>query len=277
MTYGSILVPIDEHPEAAGSLQAAIRLSVELGAHLEGLAAVAPLALPQRLRPRQSASSLMKKEWERDRTEARNAAARFEERARQAGIVSAQGLVVDSEAHAALAIRARTSDLVVLPLPGEDDIGILGGHRVEASILAVGRPVLLVTAKGLPDGFPGKVLVAWNGSREAARALSDSVPLLARAKAVEVFSAGPRGDEGPIHGAKAAVQYLARRGVTAQARHASASDESVGHAILAQAGKLGADLVVMGAYGRPRFAELVLGGATRAVLRDARIPVLMSH
>ena len=277
MTYGSILVPIDESPAAAGSLEAAVRLAGAMGAHLEGLAIVPPLDVPLRLRPRQGGAALMKKEYEHDKKEARAAVKHFEARAARAGVASAEGLAVEADAQAILAIRARTSDLVVLPLPGEDDIGILGGHAVEATLLSVGRPVLLVPEKGLPGGFPRKVLVAWNGSREAARALSDAVPLLARAKAVVVFSAGPAGDEGPLHGATAAVRSLARHGVAAETLHATASDEKAGDTILARARKVGADLVVMGAYGRPRMAELILGGATRAVLRNGSIAVLMSH
>ena len=277
MTYGSILVPIDEHPSAAGSIEAAIRLAGALGAHLEGLAIVPPLAVPLRLRPRQSAAAIMKKEWERDKQEARAGIKRFEAQARKAGVASVEGLSVEAVAQAILSLRARTADLVVLPLPGEDDTGILGGHSIEAAILSVGRPVLLVPEKGLPAGFPRKALVAWNGSRESARALSDAVPLLARAKSVLVFSAGPAGDEGPLHGARSAVRYLARHGITAEPLHATAADERVGDTILARAKKAGADLVVMGAYGRPRFAELVLGGATRAVLRGAGVAVLMSH
>jgi nucleotide-binding universal stress UspA family protein len=94
---------------------------------------------------------------------------------------------------------------------------------------------------------------------------------------VVVFSAGPAGDEGPLHGAKAAVRYLARHGVAAETLHATVSDERAGETILARARKAGADLVVMGAYGRSRMTELILGGATRAVLRSGSIAVLMSH
>ena len=277
MSYGSILVPIDEHPAAAASLEAAVRLASALGAHLEGLAIVPPLAVPLRLRPRQSAATLMRKEYEQDKKEARAGVKRFAAQARKAGVASVEGISVEADAGAILSMRARTADLVVLPLPGEDDIGVLGGHCVEQCVLAVGRPVLLVPEKGLPAGFPRKVLVAWNGSREAARALSDAVPLLARARSVVVLSSGPAGDEGPLHSAKAAVAYLARHGIAAGTMHATTSDERVGDTILARARKIGADLLVMGAYGRPRFAELVLGGATRAILRGASIPVLMSH
>ena len=277
MTYGSILGPIDENPAAAGSIEAAIRLAGALGAHLEGVAIIPPLYVPLRLRARQSGAALLKKEYEHDKKEARAAVRHFEARAAKAGVASAEGLAIEADAQVILPIRARTSDLVVLPLPGEDDIGVLGGHAVEATLLSVGRPVLLVPEKGLPAGFPRKVLVAWNGSREAARALSDAVPLLARAKSVVVFSAGPAGDEGPLHGAKAAVRYLARHGVAAETLHATSSDDKAGDTILARARKVGADLVVMGAYGRPRMAELILGGATRAVLRNGSIAVLMSH
>jgi nucleotide-binding universal stress UspA family protein len=277
MTYGSILVPIDDHPAAAGSISAAIQLAVAFGARVEGLAIVPPLAVPLRLRPRQSAAALMKKEWERDKQEARAGIKRFEALAKRAGVAFAQGSSIEGDADAVLARHARTADLVVLPLPGADDIGMLGGHSVEGSLLSVGRPVLLVPEKGLPSAFPKKVLVAWNGSREAARALSDALPLLARAKSVQIFTSGPAGDEGPIHSAKAAIGYLACHRVQAEALHATASDDRVGDTILARANKLGADLLVMGAYGRPRFAELVLGGATRAILRKAGIPVLMSH
>lgn len=278
MTYGSILVPIDEHPAAAGSLEAAIRLAAAHGAHLEALAIIPPLAVPQRLRPRQSAAALMKKEWQHDKLEARAAIKRLEARARKAGVASVEGLAVEGAAVPTLALHARTADLVVLPKPGEDDLGALGSHDVEASVLAVGRPVLVVPEKGVPAGFPRKALVAWNGSREAARALSDAVPLLGRAKSVVVLSSGPAGDEGALHGARSAVRYLARHGIAAEAVHATvADDDRVGDLILARARKAGADLVVMGAYGRPRFAELILGGATRAVLAAAAVAVLMSH
>lgn len=275
VAYASILVPIDEHPEAAGSLDTACRLAAAFGAHLEGVAIVPPLATPLRLRPRQSAAALMKKEWARDKVEARAAAKRFEARARKAGVASVGAIVAEGEEPAALGSRARLADLVVLPRPGEDDIGVLGGHHVESTLLAVGRPVLLVPGPAPAAIFPYKALVAWNGSRESARALTDALPLLARAKSVTVLTCGPAGSA-PAHGA-AAVTYLSRHGIKAQAVHAVTEDHRVGDAILARAKKLGADLVVMGAYGRARFAEFVLGGATRAVLSRAGTCVLMSH
>jgi nucleotide-binding universal stress UspA family protein len=277
MSYGSILVPIDEHPAAAGCIEAAIRLAAAFNVHLEGLAIIPPLEVPGRRRPRQSAAALLEKEFQHDKREARAAIGRFEAKAGKAGVPSVEGLAIEGEAEVVLATHARTADLVVLPAPGEDDTGVLGNHAVEAALLSVGRPVLLVPGKGLPAGFPKKVLVAWNGSREAARALSDALPLLARAKSVVIFSARPAGDERALRGVHAAVRYLARHGIVAETLLATASDDSVGEAILARAKKFGADLVVMGAYGRPRLTELILGGATRTILADAVAAVLMSH
>jgi len=274
MSYGSILVPVDELPEAESSLEAACRLAALFTAHLEGVAIVRPLPSAQRLRPRQSAMALMKKEWERDGVEARAAARRFRERAAKAGVKDAIATVVEGDRAAVLAARARTADLVVLPRPSPEDLGVLGGHQVESTLLGVGRPVLLVPAKPLPAGFPSKALVAWNGSRECARALTDALPLLQKAKSVAVLTCGPSGTAG--HGADV-VAHLARHGVGAEAIHAAVDDARVGDAIAARARKLGADLVVMGAYGRSRLAEVILGGATRAALSQAPGALLMAH
>jgi len=276
MAYAAILVPIDEHPEAAASLDIACRLASSFGAHLEGVAIVPPLATPLRLRPRQSAAALMKREWERDKVEARAAARRFLAMARKAGVASADTLVVEGDEPSVLGSRARLADLVVLPRPGEDDIGVLGGHHIESSLLAVGRPVLFVPGAVPSPAFPSKALVAWNGSRECARALTDALPLLARAKAVTVLTGGAAGSDGAAAGSSA-VTYLARHGIKAEAAHLASDDHRIGDAILARVRKIGADLLVMGAYGRPRFAEFVLGGATRAVLSKAGVCVLMSH
>jgi nucleotide-binding universal stress UspA family protein len=201
---------------------------------------------------------------------------RFVAGARKAGVASVEGIVVEGEAATVLGSHARLADLVVLPRPDEDDLGVLGGHRIESTLLVVGRPVLLVPLAAPAATFPVKALVAWNGSREGARALTDALPLLARAKSVTVLTCGPAGNGAAAHGA-AAVAYLARHGVKAGAVHATTDDHRVGDVILARAKKAGADLVVMGAYGRARLAEFVLGGATRAVLAKAGMCVLMSH
>jgi len=121
------------------------------------------------------------------------------------------------------------------------------------------------------------VLVAWNGSREATRAVHDALPLLRRAEKVTVLSIDPDEDAEPrLPGADVSL-HLARHGVTAQAATIAGTDVAVGDLLLSYAADHDIDLIVMGAYGHTRLREVVLGGATRTLLRHMTVPVLMSH
>ncbi len=120
-----------------------------------------------------------------------------------------------------------------------------------------------------------RVLVAWNGSREATRALHDALPVLDRAERVIVLSVDP-GDHRHLPGADIAT-LLARHGVRAEANETSSDDIEVGDAVLPRAADLGADLLVMGAYGRSHVREWAMGGVTRNLLKHMTLPVLMSH
>ena len=123
------------------------------------------------------------------------------------------------------------------------------------------------------------MLVAWNGSREATRAANDALPILQRADRVVVLAINPGGGidgHGEVPGADLSL-HLARHGVSAEAQQVQAEDMNVGEMLLSRCADEAADLLVMGAYGRSRVRELVLGGATRHVLEHATLPVLMSH
>ena len=124
-----------------------------------------------------------------------------------------------------------------------------------------------------------RCLLAWDGSREAARAADDAMPLLAKAKLVEVVvineGSNNAAGHGAIPGADIAL-YLARHGVTAQVNNI-ASDIDVGNTMLSHAADTGSDLIVMGAYGHSRVREWIMGGATRMLLDTMTVPVLMSH
>jgi nucleotide-binding universal stress UspA family protein len=121
--------------------------------------------------------------------------------------------------------------------------------------------------------------VGWNAAREAVRAVADALPLLVRAEAVEVSIVDParhRAAHGEEPGADIA-RYLARHGVQVEVRRLSSGGEDVGRVLLSQAAALGADLVVMGAYGHSHLSEWIIGGVTRTVLHEAGLPVLMSR
>jgi nucleotide-binding universal stress UspA family protein len=123
------------------------------------------------------------------------------------------------------------------------------------------------------------VLVAWNASREATRAVADALPLLSRARAVTVLAINPRhgiGGHGDVPAADIAL-HLARHGVRAEAAHTIATDIPDAEALLSYAADIGADLIVAGGYGHSRARELVFGGVTRSLLKEMTVPVLLSH
>jgi nucleotide-binding universal stress UspA family protein len=139
--------------------------------------------------------------------------------------------------------------------------------------------VLIVPYAGHFDNVGRRVLIAWNATREAARAVSDAMPLLTSAELVTVPPIDPR--EGPhghgeLPGADIGL-HLARHGVKAQIERTVSAGMPVGEVLLSRVADLGADLIVMGAYGHSRAREVLLGGATRSVLRSMSVPVLMSH
>ena len=124
-----------------------------------------------------------------------------------------------------------------------------------------------------------RIMVAWNASREAARAVNDALPLLKGAEEVKILALtaqGGIGAHGDLPGADIAG-HLARHGVRADAEHGVVRDIEVGPALLSAAADFGADLLVMGSYGRARMRELILGGVSREILRTMTVPVLMSH
>lgn len=184
--------------------------------------------------------------------------------------------VVHGDPTAAMALMGRYADLVVMGQHGPDEDEIASGLDGDELVLSCGRPVLLVPHSYRIDTVGERVLIAWNASREAARAVADAMPILERAKQVTVLCINPPPSLGDEPGADIAL-HLARHGVKAEAAHIFAHDIEPGDALLSRAADLSADLIVMGAYGRPRLRELILGGVTRQMLQQMTVPVLMAH
>jgi nucleotide-binding universal stress UspA family protein len=213
-------------------------------------------------------------------------AAQQAEREFRAGLARHSGVrtewrVSAQDALAAVRLHARYADLLVVgqPLPaGDDTDGLLRGFAEEL-VLTVGRPVLLVPYAGRFPEVGDRVLLAWNAGREAARAVTDALPLLTRAGDVQVVVFDPdrgTGDHGEEPGADIGL-YLARHGVKVTIARQVGTGLNVGEQILSRAADISADLIVMGAYGHSRTRELILGGATRTLLESMTVPVLMSH
>jgi nucleotide-binding universal stress UspA family protein len=141
--------------------------------------------------------------------------------------------------------------------------------------LQAGRPVLAVPYQGRPTEFGRRVLVAWNGKREAARAVHDAMPLLRGAEQVTVVTVKPeRKERTPLEDI---ADLLRRHGIRTEQAVIDPAGAKVGIALLAEAGKRDCDLMVMGAFGHSRLKEMVFGGVTEAVLGAMTIPVLLSN
>jgi nucleotide-binding universal stress UspA family protein len=146
-------------------------------------------------------------------------------------------------------------------------------------LLYCGGPVMIVPYMGPAATFGERVIVAWDASREAARAVNDALPLLKRAKQVGVVSVNPRPwpfAHGEEPGADIGL-HLARHGVKVEVQRVEGRDIDTANAILSHVADRSADLLVMGGYGHSRLRELVLGGVTRTILTEMIVPVLMSH
>jgi nucleotide-binding universal stress UspA family protein len=166
--------------------------------------------------------------------------------------------------------RARIADLVILgqrtpELDAPEDV-----------ILACGRPVLVVPEAGRLDPIGRRVLIAWNASREAARAVHDALVLLSSSTAATVLTVklDPSDD---VELARDLVPHLERHGIEARAEIIEYPKTRAYEVVLSRAADLGIDLIVMGAYGHSRLRETILGGMTRDVLRHMSVPTLMSH
>ena len=170
---------------------------------------------------------------------------------------------------------AHYADITIVGQTDPDDENSVSG-LADSVVLAAGGPVLVWPYTGSFGINAETVMLAWNGTREAKRALADALPLLQQASKVIVLGIDT-GDGKHIPGAEVST-YLARHGVSADARHAiSSSDLGASDALLSEISDLGAGLLVMGGYGHHRMREVLLGGVTRDILRQMTVPVLMSH
>jgi nucleotide-binding universal stress UspA family protein len=272
LTYKTIVVHVDNRPRRAERLALAFTLGERFGAHVVGLFALEAARIPSYALA-ETGQLVLEMERKRRAEEARAAETDFRQAARRSAAGSEWRLSMD-DAAAALRLSARYADLVVAAQPEPPaplDVSFAG-----ELVLGAGRPVLLVPYAGHFADAGKRVLIAWNASREAARAVADALPILVRADAVDVVVFAPGGDHGEVPGADLA-HYLARHGVKANAAVDAAPEVAIGERILTRAADTDADLIVMGAYGRSRLSELVLGGATRSLLAAMTVPVLMAH
>lgn len=279
--YKDLLVALDAAPQSMVRLQIAAELAERFSAHLVGLytATVPEVAGRYGYFDPALLDPLFREVLDKSRAEADGVRSRFEDCVARCGISAEWRLATGFPSETA-AVHARYADLVVLgQIDPEDGLASLVRPVPQEVALAAGRPILVVPYAGKFAQTGRRVMVGWDASREATRAINDSLPLLAAAQSVTVLSVDPRSGftgHGEVPGADIAV-HLARHGVKATIERTVSAGIGVGETLLSRAADLEIDLLVMGAYAHSRVRELLLGGATRTVLDSMTLPVLMSH
>jgi nucleotide-binding universal stress UspA family protein len=277
MALKDILVYVGNSKQCEARIDAAVGLASRHGAHIAGLYALSLPEIPSYIRAQIAEEAL------RHTAEAVVAAAErmenvFNEKCRLAG-VNGEWRRVDGLPYPVLNLHGRYADVAIVGQRDIDQDEDPSDELPDHLILTLGRPVLVVPKVGQYPTIGERVLIAWDASRLAARAVNDAMPLLVKAKHVVVLAVNPEsGDEG--HGEIPSADiclHLARHGVHAEAQHIFAKDMSVGEMIAARTVDEGIDMIVTGAYGHARWRELVLGGVTRYLLNHMPVPVLMSH
>ena len=278
MTIKTILLHANDERRVGGLVDAAAHLATRHEAHLIGLYVMPPI-------PTYGATTIgagmIKSGLAQFREEAKRSQSAFEAACKGRPFVTEWRLVEPKFQGVAEAVmdHGRAADLIVA---SQRDRSFDFTHLLdvpERLAIESGRPVLIVPHAGRFAKFGHRVTIAWNGRREAARAVFDSLPLLKAAGSVRIVWVNPQETPtaaGDLPTAEIATA-LARHGVKCEAATASASDVTVGDALLSGLTDDGSDLLVMGAYGHSRLSEFVFGGATRHVLDHMTCPVLMSH
>jgi nucleotide-binding universal stress UspA family protein len=279
MTAPRTVFAVISSADATGPAIAGFKaLPVDGNAKLIGLHVV-PIAVNYGLVADIALASFIEAQVEAAKQERESTRAAFSAACEQAGIPyewrAAQSFdtVVSTQAGS----LARAADIVLCPLLPEQ--GSLGRHRLEEVVFAAGRPVIGLPAAWKSSRLGGRVLIAWDGGREASRATFDAMPLLQRSDEVRLVSVNGFEYE-PVRQFTPADELaatLSRHGVRVEAHSFESTRRSVADELHAQALEFGADLLVMGCYGHSRFREQILGGVSREMLSDLRLPVLLSN
>lgn len=208
---------------------------------------------------------------------AQQAKVRFDEAARRAGIsgesrVIVSGIVASGSSFGEIA-RSYDLSIVAQATPGN---GLAETEIIHAALFQSGRPVLVVPYIQKSAFKIDHVIVCWDGSSNAARAVADALPLLEKAEKIDVVTFEKQERRNELVGVEIA-EHLARYGLHVELKSIVSLDVDVPNAILSYAADSSADLIVMGGYGHSRIREFILGGTTDSMLRTMTVPTLLSH
>jgi nucleotide-binding universal stress UspA family protein len=277
--FKDLMVHLDGTDEDEVRLAHAESIAVTFGAHLTGLYAN---ALPEYAaafagEPGFTAMEAVVELEEQARSAGELVLARLKERfARVDAPNEVRRLAAQASEIPGLGVsEARWADLFVASAPYRSSDSAVGDDLLEAALFGAGHAVYAVPPGAKTRSETYAVVVAWEDTRESARAVAEAMPFLTRATKTRIVMVDGESDSG-----EAAIDiaaHLDRHGVNVEIVAIQAGERTVAQALIDEARKMSADLIVMGAYGHSRFREWVLGGATREMLETAEVPILMAH
>ena len=255
----------------------AVSIAGAMNAHLAGVAFVYDPIVPVSATGYIPAEVIERQQADNE-ADAKAAIDRFNQATKRAGVAAEPLTITASLAGAGEQFGriARRFDLAVVG-QAEPETSTIDDIIAETTLFESGRPMIVVPYIQRTPLKLDNVMVCWDGSRQAARAIGDAMPLLAKAGKVEiVIIADEPGKEDEIAGVDMG-QHLARHGLKVDLERIPRGDVDVADALLSYAADSGADFLVMGGYGHSRLREFVLGGVTRSILRSMTVPTLMAH
>lgn len=278
MAYRTILVHCEDTPQGERRLRYAERLAAADSARIIGLWVMEPAPRPPYV---ETPFAVDIARVHAEKQAARAAASReVFERVVGAPGITGEWRTVNGNPRDALIAHLRYADLGVVG-QFQPDGHVADDRRTLPQDVALGsgRPLVVVPYIEPPATVGEHIVVAWNAGREAARAVTDALPLLRRARKVTVLvvdSRAGRDGHGDEPGADVAT-WLSRHGVAVTVQRDRASDTDIGSLMLSRISDLGADMVVMGIFGHSRLREMVLGGVSRTMLASMTVPLLIAH
>ncbi len=276
MSLKNLLVHVKNTETNDAGLSAAIGLARVHGARLTGLYVLPPPFIPIYEPGLEAAHLSIKAQRDAAKSWADSAKQLFRDATVNARVEN-DWIEIEGEADRVLIQQTVYKDMVVLGLGRDLTYNVSGAAVADRLIIGCGRPVLLVPDKYTAPELGKRIVVGWNGRREAARALNDAMPLLRRAEKVLVVNVGRETDERLPSDEALVASHLKLHNITFEMKHAEGKGVDAGPSLLSQAGAIGADLVVIGGYGHSRLREIILGGTTLYMIDRTEIPVLISH
>lgn len=279
MAFKDILLTLTSYPDPTpiSVTEEAVSIAASLGAHLAAVACEVHVEVPGHFLSGSVANipGLIAGEAEKSRKNAKDILAAFDAAANKAGILHETYLErCPTYAVPDMLIEyARLRDLTIVPVPENYD-----QWYAEQLIFGSGRPTLVLPEGPRPRPFElGTVAVAWDFSRAAARAVSDALPLLEKAKKVRIVTVTNEKELDNKHSAEELAKNLARHGIDVVLDKVDAAGRRIGEALEAYTVSQKIDVLAMGAFGSSRWREFILGGATKSLLSKPPLPILFSH